>query len=116
MNLNGGGERNLRQQLLMQPVQVTCGPLLMPGPGKVTSISPGIIRRNHSTAPLGVQVWYGWWVWVTHTPHQVPGTQGARCSGQGWSASFQLCDLGVWISLSGLNVIQGSPYDGDRCY
>lgn len=74
MNLNGGGERNLRQQLLMQPVQVTCGPLLMPGPGKVTSISPGIIRRNHSTAPLGVQVWYGWWVWVTHTPHQVPGT------------------------------------------
>lgn len=56
-----------------------------------------------------------WWFWVTHTLHQVPSTQGSRCQDQG-SVSFQLCDLGVLISLSGLNVILGSAYDGDRCY
>lgn len=88
----------------------------MPGPGKVTSLSPRIIRRNHSSAPSGIQVWHGWWFWVTHIPNQVPSTQGGRCPGPGQSASFQLCDLGVWISLSGLNVILGSPYAGDRCY
>lgn len=36
--------------------------------------------------------------------------------GPGQIVSFQLCDLGVLISLSGLNVILGSAYDGDRCY
>lgn len=48
--------------------------------------------------------------------HQVPSTQEGRRPGPGHSASFQLCDLGVLISLSGLKVILGSPYDSDRCY
>lgn len=50
--------------------------------------------------------------------HPPPGAQhtGQQMPGPGQSVSFQLCDLGVLISLSGLNVILGSPYDGDRCY
>lgn len=71
----GGGGRNLRQQHFMLPNQVTCGPLLMPDPGKMTSIPPGIIRRSHSSAPFGVQGWHGWGLWVTPTHYQVPRTR-----------------------------------------
>lgn len=86
----------------------------MPGPGKVTSIPPGIITRTTALPCLGYRCGMGGGSGSLTCSHQVLNTQGGP--GPGHSASFQLCDLGVLISLSGLNVILGSPYDGDRCH